>query len=858
MKGVLNIGGLWSEYKTYERQKCFIGHSREAEWCDDILGACAEVLPRFGLEPWYAADYFDPTKPLRDKVVELIANARYCVCDLSTWQDDDGYWHLPRNVLIELGVAIVLNRPTLLLRHTSNNALPLPACLQGVERLDFVGDATLKRALEGRLPQWIAAPPERDWLNRFCIFGNRVCGFREAHPRARQWGQGALHCHIADGLDEDSHDFLMVERDEIRGAFESILCRYNDLEFGYLNQLPLIDGYDFTLCSYCQAVRSTPFAIYYILPHTPARVFITIGMSIALEALFEYNIPKVLLVRQEQDLPSLLRGYEVVETANSSEVKKKLNKFIPKVMQKIQEMAYKPRPLPFVETAVFADKPQPLAVTSTHPHVLIVDDDAGARRRLIGLLQMIGHQTAEAETNAQALDWLNNPSASFSLVTTDALRRPERAGEAGYAGLDLVKEINQRFPELPIILVSRDDPAFLKKRAPGLHVKGVLEKGLSDEETTAAIQRVLVGETLPNPWQSRSMQEQERIPQVNDIRYSLLAFLVDLESALRELVERALQSSYGQEWPERLNVRQRPDRLSLGMLLRLVEKEREIFEPLFTTPQAYGTLVTTAREITETRNALAHGLAGPDAPEMERVQQLVEGLLPAVYDAQQMAEDAASERRFAARDGRDGLSSEELLLLSIFGETHRSGKSSLDAEKHRELTKLIEDCFRELSPREARILQLRFGLINGSNYTLKEVGQKFGLTGERIRQIEARALAKLRHPTIARRLREYVDYLIPESESSKQRFSTSRGSRTLVATFSLAVEDVVASGRLPPNVPTDYVALCDWLEEDLLRRLAGNLDDLVHTSVNSFRASVPVFRRCKSIESASRFGYDRR
>jgi DNA-binding CsgD family transcriptional regulator len=163
--------------------------------------------------------------------------------------------------------------------------------------------------------------------------------------------------------------------------------------------------------------------------------------------------------------------------------------------------------------------------------------------------------------------------------------------------------------------------------------------------------------------------------------------------------------------------------------------------------------------------------------------------------------------------------------LSIFGETHRSRKSSLDAEKHSELADRIQDCFSELTPREARILQLRFGLVNERSYTLEEVGQKFGITGERIRQIQARALAKLRHPTIARRLREYVDYLIPESESSERQFSASRGSRTLVATFSLVVEDVVASGRLPPNVPTDYVALCDWLEEDLRRCLVENLGD---------------------------------
>jgi hypothetical protein len=79
-----NIGGLRSEYKTYEQQKCFVAHSTEASWRDDLLSACAEVLPKFNLEPWYASFYsedyqpagtvhFDPTKPLRDKVVQLIA-----------------------------------------------------------------------------------------------------------------------------------------------------------------------------------------------------------------------------------------------------------------------------------------------------------------------------------------------------------------------------------------------------------------------------------------------------------------------------------------------------------------------------------------------------------------------------------------------------------------------------------------------------------------------------------------------------------------------------------------------------------------------------------------------------------------
>ena len=68
----------------------------------------------------------------------------------------------------------------------------------------------------------------------------------------------------------------------------------------------------------------------------------------------------------------------------------------------------------------------------------------------------------------------------------------------------------------------------------------------------------------------------------------------------------------------------------------------------------------------------------------------------------------------------------------------------------------IEEMLATLNPREARILRLRFGLINGRSYTLEEVGQKFGLTRERIRQIEGRALRRLRHPRRSRQLRDYL------------------------------------------------------------------------------------------------------
>ncbi|MBI2759656.1 MAG: sigma-70 family RNA polymerase sigma factor [Chloroflexi bacterium] len=68
----------------------------------------------------------------------------------------------------------------------------------------------------------------------------------------------------------------------------------------------------------------------------------------------------------------------------------------------------------------------------------------------------------------------------------------------------------------------------------------------------------------------------------------------------------------------------------------------------------------------------------------------------------------------------------------------------------------LEEVLTSLSPREARVLRLRFGLDDGNIYTLEEVGQKFGLTRERIRQIEGKALRQLRNPRKARELKEYL------------------------------------------------------------------------------------------------------
>jgi RNA polymerase primary sigma factor len=79
-----------------------------------------------------------------------------------------------------------------------------------------------------------------------------------------------------------------------------------------------------------------------------------------------------------------------------------------------------------------------------------------------------------------------------------------------------------------------------------------------------------------------------------------------------------------------------------------------------------------------------------------------------------------------------------------------------DAAAREMLREQVKNALAVLSEREREVLELRFGLIDGKDHTLEEVGQYFKVTRERIRQIEAKALRKLRHPTRSRHLRDYL------------------------------------------------------------------------------------------------------
>ena len=80
-----------------------------------------------------------------------------------------------------------------------------------------------------------------------------------------------------------------------------------------------------------------------------------------------------------------------------------------------------------------------------------------------------------------------------------------------------------------------------------------------------------------------------------------------------------------------------------------------------------------------------------------------------------------------------------------------------EAASHQLLKEQVQEVVGTLTPREQKVLILRFGLEDGRSRTLEEVGREFSITRERIRQIEAKALRKLRHPSRSKKLKDYLE-----------------------------------------------------------------------------------------------------
>jgi RNA polymerase primary sigma factor len=81
----------------------------------------------------------------------------------------------------------------------------------------------------------------------------------------------------------------------------------------------------------------------------------------------------------------------------------------------------------------------------------------------------------------------------------------------------------------------------------------------------------------------------------------------------------------------------------------------------------------------------------------------------------------------------------------------------VDASVYTSLRDVTKDVLDTLTPREAKVLRMRFGIEMNTDHTLEEVGKQFDVTRERIRQIEAKALRKLRHPSRSDRLKSFLD-----------------------------------------------------------------------------------------------------
>jgi RNA polymerase primary sigma factor len=134
---------------------------------------------------------------------------------------------------------------------------------------------------------------------------------------------------------------------------------------------------------------------------------------------------------------------------------------------------------------------------------------------------------------------------------------------------------------------------------------------------------------------------------------------------------------------------------------------------------------------------------------------------PLDYALERKLRRAASKVRRIMRVSQEPMSlempvgTEDSTQLGDFIEDE-SIEGPVDAASNQLLKEQVQSILGSLSKREREVLEMRFGLKDGQGHTLEEVGKAFGVTRERIRQIEAKALRKLRHPFRSRKLRDYL------------------------------------------------------------------------------------------------------
>jgi RNA polymerase primary sigma factor len=157
-------------------------------------------------------------------------------------------------------------------------------------------------------------------------------------------------------------------------------------------------------------------------------------------------------------------------------------------------------------------------------------------------------------------------------------------------------------------------------------------------------------------------------------------------------------------------------------------------------------MVETINKVVRTQRQLSQELGRE--PTVEEVSARTQFPVERVRELQRISQDTISLEQ--------PIGEEEDFSLSDLIEDH-TAEVPVDAATRMLLNEAVKRALSELTEREQEVVRLRFGLDDGRIRTLEEVGQIFGVTRERIRQIEMKTLAKLRHPMVSRPLRDYVE-----------------------------------------------------------------------------------------------------